>query len=304
MKPLYVGKIVKRVFSSVLLLVLIIIALAPNDSGKPGTAADSFGSVVILGLARNARPHLNDSLLATSMIGARFHACTIIIMENDSQDGTRSALKHWQADTSSHCSRKIILDQDLTKRLPERTHRLAFLRNRGIRAALKTAPNADFIIIADLDNVFQASNLNMSVFEQGMLMSSHWDVLSFNRHHYYDIWALRYKSFDVNVWNFGDLSSNLVKIIKYDITRILHTLAPNSLFPVYSAFNGLSIYKARILRGCPQCKYSGIPRDFPQVLTEDCEHVYFHKNLIKFTHARIRILSSKITLRLDATPIP
>ncbi len=187
---------------------------------------------------------------------------------------------------------------------PSRTARLAHGRNELLRRARNDAiashqENSSYLIVLDMDEI-NVNTFNTTVFQYVMEATSEWDALFFNRLYFYDIWSLRYDRFNFNIWNFGSHSRTLRDIIEADIVSLLDTSKP-SFFPVISAFNGLGIYKLNFTTGC---HYNGSNSEvFAEntlfkktrlTVTEDCEHVAFHKCMLASHQARLRIFSEPL----------
>ena len=151
-----------------------------------------------------------------------------------------------------------------------------------------------YIVMIDF-NPHCVQIFNRNVFIQAMKLNEDWDSLSFHRTFhpgYYDIWALRYERFDVNIWDFGSLSKGVLNIMTEDITSLLDSYASNNqlLFPVYSAFNGVAIYKVNMTIGCEYYPYQHISYKLDSRVDE-CEHVPFHKCMISKNNARNMIFT-------------
>jgi hypothetical protein len=185
---------------------------------------------------------------------------------------------------------------------PIRTVRLAYGRNLLLQVIHNRVTQLNdqrkiYLISMDFDDV-NTSPFQLEAFENAFRNQIFWDAISFNRKFYYDIWSLRYERFDVNVWNFGSHSKTLRDLITADIVTMLDTKNDSHLYPVLSAFNGFAIYKYQVV---DSCYYNGTNEEVFAPYTsynisrksiyEDCEHVAFHKCMIRKNNARIRISS-------------
>jgi uncharacterized MAPEG superfamily protein len=179
---------------------------------------------------------------------------------------------------------------------PLRTHRIAYGRNTLLQSVDHSIiSNHDdrqntFLAVIDLDKVSHFE-FNRTVIEEAMAQQSQWDSVSFNRHGYYDFWALRYSRYDFNLWARNNTKS-LIKQMDRDIEDDLRR-APTDFLPVYSAFNGFALYKYNYTVGC---KYNGSNALGDDFKGEDCEHVQFHKCMIQRNGARIRIFRRSLLL--------
>ena len=178
-----------------------------------------------------------------------------------------------------------------------RTYRIAMCRNTLLRKvaeliSLKNERAEDVhFIMMDLDGI-NDKQFNMSVFNEVTRNLNLWQSLSFNRPTYYDLWALRYKRIDINVWNSKDPGAS-IKVLQNDIKHELSS-SDNPYFPVYSAFNGLAIYHYNYTLGCV---YDGSELGRPGT-PEDCEHVVFHKCMILRNNATVVIYKHSLVLQL------
>jgi hypothetical protein len=177
-----------------------------------------------------------------------------------------------------------------------RTERLALGRNTLLSAVSKHVKNgtenADTVYVAfmDLDDVC-TNPFNKQVFEAVMEAQRLWDVVSFYRRDYYDIWALRYPRYDVNVYTAAiGYNHTLIGIIRRDIETELSKLK-SSFYPVFSAFNGFAIYRFKHTRGC---HYIGHETLADGKKIDDCEHAAFHKCMISKHKSRIMIYSNSL----------
>ena len=82
-----------------------------------------------------------------------------------------------------------------------RTKNISNARNMYLdkmRELVNTGYDAKYFIAIDMDNVC-SGQMDLDVFKRAMGREDQWDSVSFNRHGYYDIWALRHE-----FWQPGD----------------------------------------------------------------------------------------------------
>lgn len=163
-----------------------------------------------------------------------------------------------------------------------RTVRIANCRNQLLKYIHGDSSTLDpsirdniWILMLDLDES-NTPHMNVSSLNYVVKHSQRWTAVSFNREDYYDIWALRYHRFDVNLWNVSpdiNFSIKLTDIIAYDIERELnHSVDP--FYQVYSAFNGLALMKFNETMGC---EFNGMTTENFVRDPIDCEHVSFFR---------------------------
>ena len=236
----------------------------------------SQAEILIAGPARN-----NEDLLAAevgtllnSVAGFRKAYC--LVLESDSTDNTVGELERIKQSTPSF---DFISLGHLAKKMPKRTERLAFARNRIVEE-IRSNPmyaNVDFIVMADFDGINRS--MTREKIEACWDLNEPWDVIAaIQSERYYDIWALRHPD-----WSPIDCftqRSRLEKVIGKDAANNLAIKAKQVALPltgtieVDSAFGGLAIYKRdALLAG----HYLGLDH----AGNEACEHVSFHSDLRK-----------------------
>jgi glycosyltransferase involved in cell wall biosynthesis len=236
----------------------------------------SQSEILIAGPARNNEDTLavEVSTLLNSVLGFKKAYCLVI--ESDSTDNTIGELEQLKRSTPSF---DFISLGHLAKKMPKRTERLAFARNR-ILEELRSNPlysNVDFIVMADLDGINRS--ITREKIESCWGLTEPWDVITaIQSERYYDIWALRHPD-----WSPIDCFTHrscLEKVIGKDAANTLAVKAKQVVLPSYgmievdSAFGGLAIYKRdALLAG----HYIGL--DYSG--NEACEHVSFHGDLRK-----------------------
>ena len=240
--------------------------------------------VVVLGVARNVASFLPKVWDNIMRVVSFFADWQLIVFENDSSDQTKEILTAWAVQRPGH----VHFTTTTLTHVQDRTLRLAIARNSVLSMAHTLFPRYEFIIVVDMDDV-GASPFNLTVIQLALDQQIHdWDVISFNHHCYYDIWALRWLGYDINCWNGGLRERGTVRLRKALTVwkQKRQETPPDGLIPVYSAFEGLAIYKANFTWNA---YYDGHNHELPKYNEEDCEHVAFHKSMIQLYHARIRV---------------
>lgn len=113
-------------------------------------------------------------------------------------------------------------------------------------------------------------DINLEVI-MSVLSRDDWDAISFDREAgYYDTWALSFEPYMYSFFHFTNWNK-VVNMMRDEFRKLLADYKnnkPDELIPVYSAFNGFSIYKTDKF---VNCKYDS------------------NINLIQKNNARIRI---------------
>jgi len=242
-----------------------------------GREAARHGDAVILSIARNAMPHLANTLELVAEVAPRFRSCRMYVYENDSVDGTADCLdafagRHPWA-TVEH---GVIGGPDSRGFEPERTVRLAACRNKCLEWARGNVPSATWVIVLDVDPHHGFS-------PDGVLNSVGWLVTK--RTEPAVLRAAGMASF--SLWAESQGEGKPPQIAHYDA----YAARPNwwrdrreeigfgwfsmLLFPVgsppvamNSAFGGLAVYEGSAILA-PGVRYEG----------GDCEHVPLHRSM-------------------------
>lgn len=232
--------------------------------------------VAIVAIARNAMPHLENTLPLVDELAGEFRAAAMYVFENDSTDGTDAALDAFAA------SRPWVTVEHDTLHRPdyrgfeaERTVALAEYRNRCRLWVEHHAADADYVVVLDVDphggfsvdgvlnSVGWMRDLRSSVMRDcevgamasySLLVSMRPDGLEFM---HYDAYAAR-----LNWWEDRRQKSGFIWF---------HTLLPPVGSPpirMNSAFGGLAVYRTEAFTA-PGVHYAG----------GDCEHVALHKSM-------------------------
>jgi glycosyltransferase involved in cell wall biosynthesis len=236
----------------------------------------SQAEILIAGPARNNADTLATevSTLLSSVAGFKKSYC--LVVESDSTDTTLDYLERLQKALPSF---DYISLGHLAKKMPKRTERLAFARNR-ILEEIRNNPKyaaVDYVVMADLDGINRS--ITREKIEACWQLTPPWDVITaIQSERYYDIWALRHPD-----WNPIDCftqRSRLEPVIGKEAANNLAVKAKQVVLPstgmieVDSAFGGLGIYKRdALLAG----RYIGLD----DAGNEACEHISFHTDLRK-----------------------
>ena len=213
----------------------------------------------------------------------------------------------------------IVILENTQKRYKYRTHNLEYIRNLMLELIRKKYSHYEYYITIDSDDVCSGP-IDINILKKHINNDKKWDVLTFNREDYYDIWALQYDIFVHHFRCFGCNSWPIIYCVKDDITRKLKNLDENKYFQVYSAFNGFGIYKMKYLKNA---KYDGKKQYYfssekiqymidylneniknkintLQIIDskENCEHIGFHMSMIN-TYNEIKIMITKDILFKD-----
>ena len=264
-------------------------------------------NIFICGTAKNCESHIDSVFENIHKIIKLFADFRIIIAFDTSIDLTLEKL----------CYQKNIFDDKMhviinrTKLSNIRTQNISNARNECLnkmRELIAKGYNSDYFAMIDLDDVCSGF-MDIDVIKCAMNREANWDSVSFNRHGYYDIWALSIDEYVYSCW--GWLSSwEVVEHMRSYIIEKLSKIPLDEFVECRSAFNGFAIYKTKLFLNCnydwtmPK-QYMSLEELLNQqrmlwnvgsvspleIQTDepDCEHRTFHMMAIHKNGARIRI---------------
>jgi FkbM family methyltransferase len=269
-----------------------------NNTSVQCNPDSSFGKVFICGCVKNSSKYLNDVFKNINNIIRLFSDYKIIIAYDDSSDNSLDILhklgKDYKMDILKCDNKSHYVCENICKA------RNTILQH--IRSENKLGAN--YMIFMDIDDVC-ADNINIENIESMLHRNEEWDAISFNRHDYYHIWALSLDEYVISCQHWDDWV-DVANIMKKYIKKKLGNLNENELLEVYSAFNGLAIYKIEKFINCNyECNFKNNLSHFTEnviknnekilnkvikkELVVDCEHRHFHLDAIKKNGAKIRI---------------
>ena len=251
----------------------------------------------VLGCVQNGGSHLPNIFANLEKSRDFFSETNIFILENDSSDNTRLFLSQYRKQRVSLQAKAF---QGLNERIPEKTVRLAALRNAGLdwiqSQGAYDRPN-DLVMILDLDEV-NADPWDLSQFEQVLFwfLARHQagGVFANQKGPYYDLWAFRHPVLcPHDIW--WHVYQMHLRHPQWSDDECLHSgylpwqvrFDPeDSPFVVESAFGGLGLYKASWLRKAqaPYCgeqaRWLALDDGGVKLLRwQIAEHVSFHAGL-------------------------
>jgi hypothetical protein len=200
-----------------------------------------------------------------------------------------------------------------------RTKRIAAARNGILQTIRDFFPFTDYFIMMDSNEYSCIGEIQLPVFQEMIARSDEWDSVSFDREAgYYDHWALSFDPFIYSFFHFRRWSQAVEKLREVFGKNMADWKAerPDELMPVFSAFNGFSIYKTAVFLDCVYSSETDmdlIPEDILDKQIEivgqplladkehDCEHRAFHLQAIKIKGARIRISMKSLFARFTGT---
>ena len=253
-------------------------------------------SVVVTSLVRDNEDHIDDLIVFLKKLNANFKHVTFLAAENNSKDNTYKQLRKKLKTLKPLGIKYKVYKFWLVKyKFPLRTPRLAYLHNFLISKIKHT----DYLITVDSDGVLKDFNFEglLSCFNYPI---ESWDMMGANTNEkYYDVWALRNKDIDFDCWDMvyhkTQMGMNKNDAIKEFVSKHQKHIPSNSdLIKVNSCFGGLGVYKYQSIANCFRegkklicdCKRYKLKGN---CISEVCEHVSFHQQMIKKNNAKLFI---------------
>ena len=257
---------------------------------------------------RNCAPFLPSIFENLTLLSKHFARFNVIFVFDNCSDNSESLLLEFKKISMF----TVYVFHNINNNECYRTCRIANSRNVCLDFVYNIIKDVDFHFMLDSDNV-NVPKWNIPLIKRSLLRND-WDALSFNLHQYYDIWALIYGPIKHHCWGFNSYEKTVktIRFMEKDIAERLDLLDEDELFVCYSAFNGFSIYRTPIFKGCI---YDGFYQNIKHFLSDEdrsntiqylsplvgvdlsindshpeiCEHVFFHMSASMNNGARIRI---------------
>ncbi len=259
---------------------------------KEGKKRIKNSKVLIVGLGRDIDQILPYSIHRLRDLAKRFKDYRVILYENDSEDNTLVILKLW----ANEDKKVIILSENLFEKKAAdhgdmslgRFEKMAKFRNKCLQEVRNPEyKDFNYVIVVDLDLLggFSANGIASS------FGYDNWDMIAANgcgflsfvttgAFDYYDQLAYR----DKKGKRIGYYCGTACNDQKSFTPKPQYDIADTKLYPVTSAFGGLTIYKKKIF---DTCSYAGY----------DCEHICLHDCMIKHGFDKMFTNPQMVTLQ-------
>ena len=260
---------------------------------------------------RDCEKYLKDIFFNLDSLGNKLSCLNfyIIFIYDNCIDNSSILLDEYKQNSKFNVI--VINNENNTSKL--RTVRISNSRNICLDIIENEIKNVDYHIFIDADDV------NISIWDVDIIKdyiyndNNEWDILSFNRENYYDIWALLYDDFKHQCWGFNTVLN--ITYMQNDIIDKLNNLDEDKLFECISAFNGFAIYRTNKLKNI---KYDGTYESYDTLFSNEdkqntlnkfkielklsnlefieinkdydcCEHLYYNIIASRQNNARVRI---------------
>jgi hypothetical protein len=243
---------------------------------------------------RNCAIYLNNIFLNIARFKSIQPDLHCVFVYDNCRDNSVDILKKYQT------IHKNVILREIENTDIHRTVRIAKARNECLSIVYNEISDVDYHIMIDCDNVnYLPWNINLLYYY--LHQNKDWDVISFNRPNFYDIWALLFDNYKHHCHGFGKHNEDVINRMTIDILANLNR--SKDTVDVLSAFNGFCMYKTKKVEGC---RYDGLYINAKKLTTEEekqttvahlkkynlhvtinddcvecCEHIYYHLSAIK-----------------------
>ena len=241
-------------------------------------------TVIVCSIVRNASRGLKRNIPVINAICSQAKDYKIVIYENDSIDETKDILREWARNKSKEKIHLLLNNTDPNQTIPsskstianpffcrKRIEKMTNLRNKYMEYVEKNNWNADYLIVVDLD----VEEICLEGVLSAFTTISDWDAITaFGysispklRIRYHDTYALIEK---------GKENIPQTENIIYKSAEIFGKIKNSKeLYPVFSAFGGLSIYQFNAIKGL---YYQTLDNSDSRVEVR-CEHFSIYKQM-------------------------
>lgn len=232
---------------------------------------------MIVGCAHQCARTVEHTLKRMESVASAYARHVVILVENDSTDGTKGILRAWVAASSGRilieCDGLFALDLARTMRIAEARNR--YLRHIGSSPDLQ---DYDELVVFDMDGVNDGGPSARAVHAASEWLWSRRNiqgVFANSRPVYYDIWPLRHPTWSPDdCWHrvaeaLGDKREAIERFVFARQRSIGEKEEP---IIVDSAFGGFGMYKMKAVLGAT---YEGVDGSGMAI----CEHVAFNRQV-------------------------
>lgn len=245
-------------------------------------------NIIIAALARNCEDSLRTNIPLIEKLRAQFLWSQVVVVENDSIDGTKDLLNDWKINYSN----VTIISNDFgTKTIPDksdliinpmtsyqRIDKMVFYRNLYLDYIKEVKHPIDLVIVIDIDvikisltgliNAINSfDNKTGAIFSNGMsVMKTPFGLSEI----YYDTFAVREYTL-LNEFSYS--TESLDRTFK----SINKNVKKSPLYGVISAFGGVGVYNYHAIKNL---RYKTVlnPLNEQEAI---CEHIPFNQEIIK-----------------------
>lgn len=242
-------------------------------------------SILIAALARDCNDSIIRNIHKIELLRKEFKESHVIIIENDSKDGTKETLSRWKQRSKGV---EAIMNDFGTVTMPEKTKKIAnpgtshyriskmaSYRNMYMDYARKAQFTIDFLLVMDIDiDDFSVEgiveSINNAPKNWGALFANGNKIFNDKLKSYYDYFAYVPDGSKTLSMDYNDMFFQAGKVRKL--------LKKNEYVKCISAFGGMAVYQWELIKGL---HYTAEDNTVCHSCETLCEHIPFNNNILK-----------------------
>lgn len=261
-------------------------------------------SILITALARDCNNSIIRNIHKIELLRKEFKESHVVIIENDSKDGTKETLKKWKKLSTGV---EVIMNDFGIDTIPQKSEsishpgsslhrisRMATYRNMYMEYARNANFKIDYLIAIDIDiDDFSSADIIKCIKEApnnwgGLFANGR--TFYYNISRYYDMFAYLPIGHSKAV-NFKNMIVNNHILEKY--------LRKYKFVECTSAFGGIGIYKWEVIK---DMHYETYPNDNSKMFEMQCEHISINKGILNkgyknYICSPLKVFYGKYSLR-------
>ena len=258
-------------------------------------------TIIVCSIVRNASRGLKKNIPIINAICDQAKDYKVIVYENDSSDDTQNILQEWVEERGKEKIHALLNNTDPDPTIPsarstnanpffckKRIGKMARLRNNYMEYMEKNNWVADYLIVVDLDVEKICLEGVLSAFQTKL----NWDAITAFGYSLSPKFKIRYHDTYALVEN-GKENVPQTESDIYGLPELFGKIRHRQeLYPVFSAFGGLSIYRFEAIKGL---HYQTLDNDDNRVEVR-CEHYSLYKQMHERGYNHI-FISPQMTLK-------
>ncbi len=245
-------------------------------------------NIIIAALARNCEDSLKTNIPLIERLRAQFSWSQVVVVENDSIDGTKALLNDWKLNydqvtiISNDYGTKTIPDKSDLIQNPmtsyQRIEKMVFYRNLYLDYISEVKHPIDLVIIIDIDVIEISLNglidaINAFDHKTGAVFSNGMSVMQTP----FGLSEIYYDTFAVWEYPASDEFSYSDESLNRTFRSINKNIKKSPMYGVISAFGGVGIYNYQAIK---DLRYQTVLNPLNQ-REAICEHIPFNREIIK-----------------------
>lgn len=231
-------------------------------------------------MARDCNNQLQKHIPKIEFLCSYFGFIKIVVIENDSVDGTKFTLTQWQKRNKNVIVQSldsVINNNERTGSANSRIMRMCFFRNQYLKYFYDSNIDFDYIIVVDIDiDDFSVNTVLNSIIKA----PDNWDALFANGRYYSKILGRYIKDRYYDNYAFVPFDSDEISLtyreIKLNNDYINSHLKKIPYLRCKSAFGGIGIYKYNKIKNLTYQVIQNTRSSYYQTL---CEHISINQEL-------------------------